>query len=176
MTSQVADATTVRSWLDAMCAELDKLLAEGIEHSEVAMIGIQSGGVHIAERLHQRLNLSLPLGTLNIAFYRDDFSRIGLHPQVTPSQLPFEIENRTVILVDDVLYSGRTVRAALNEIFDYGRPARVILAVLVERTGRELPVCADVTGTRMDLGPGEQVKLNAETLSLEHHSNSSAES
>ena len=93
------------------------------------------------------------------AFNRDDFSRIGVHPTVTPSQLPFEVEDRHLLLVDDILFSGRTIRAALNEIFDYGRPASVTLAVLVDRSGRELPIEAAVTGTRMTLAGDEHVKL-----------------
>lgn len=123
------------------------------------MIGIHTGGVWVAQRLHQRLGLPEPLGTLDIAFHRDDFSRIGMQPQVRPSRLPFDVDDRHVILVDDVLYTGRTVRAALNEIFDYGRPASVLLAVLVDRGGRELPIAADVAGQRLALPPEQQLKL-----------------
>ena len=161
-----ADSATVAAWLDNMAGSLQSLLTD-TPLNDVAMLGIQSGGVRIADMLHQRLDLPTPLGTLNIAFYRDDFSRIGLHPQVTPSELPFEVEERTIILVDDVLYSGRTVRAALNEIFDYGRPARIILAVLVERDGHELPIRADVAGHRLALSESEQVKLHPTELILE---------
>jgi pyrimidine operon attenuation protein/uracil phosphoribosyltransferase len=118
--------------------------------------------------LHKKLQLKDPLGQLNIAFYRDDFSHIGLHPRVTPSSLPFSVENREIILVDDVLHTGRTIRAALNEIFDYGRPARIILAALIERSGRELPFSADVIGKRMSLKANEHVKLSGpEPLALE---------
>ncbi|MEO6697046.1 MAG: bifunctional pyr operon transcriptional regulator/uracil phosphoribosyltransferase PyrR, partial [Gammaproteobacteria bacterium] len=108
--------------------------------SDPLMIGIHTGGVWLAERLHRLLNIHEPLGTLDISFYRDDFTRIGMHPQVTPSHLPFNLDNGHIVLVDDVLYTGRTLRAALNEIFDYGRPASVMLAVLVDRGGRELPI------------------------------------
>lgn len=132
------------------------------------MIGIQTGGVLVARHLHRAMELSSQLGELNIAFYRDDFSRIGLHPRVSPSNLPFSVEDREIILVDDVLHTGRTIRAALNEIFDYGRPARVILAVLIERPGRELPISADVTGKSLSLKPTEHVKLTGpEPLALE---------
>ncbi len=127
--------------------------------NDAVMIGIHSGGVWIANELHQRLKMQAPLGTLDISFYRDDFSRVGMHPEVKPSNLPFEIEDRTIILVDDVLQSGRTIRAALNEIFDYGRPARVILAVLVERSGRELPIRADISATSIALSKNQQIKL-----------------
>jgi pyrimidine operon attenuation protein/uracil phosphoribosyltransferase len=124
-----------------------------------AMIGIHTGGLWIAQRLHALLQLKQPLGALDISFYRDDFTRIGLHPQVKPSYLPFNVYDRHILLVDDVLHTGRTVRAALNEIFDYGRPASVILAVLVERSGRELPIEAAITGQHMDLATGEHIKL-----------------
>ncbi|MEJ2565814.1 MAG: bifunctional pyr operon transcriptional regulator/uracil phosphoribosyltransferase PyrR [Gammaproteobacteria bacterium] len=127
------------------------------------MIGIHSGGVWIAERLHALLGLQEPLGKLDISFYRDDFSRIGLNPAVRPSQLPFTVDGRHIILVDDVLFTGRTIRAALNEIFDYGRPDAVILAVLVDRGGRELPIQADVVGKSMALSAHEHVKLSGPT-------------
>ncbi|MCK9529284.1 MAG: bifunctional pyr operon transcriptional regulator/uracil phosphoribosyltransferase PyrR [Gammaproteobacteria bacterium] len=144
--------------IERMAGDLRILLHRRDVH-EPAMIGIHTGGAWVAEHLHRLLALPTPLGTLDISFYRDDFSRIGMHPQVRPSSLPFEVEDRHIVLVDDVLQSGRTVRAALNEIFDYGRPASVVLAVLVERTGRELPIQADISGVHMQLSPGEQVKL-----------------
>lgn len=132
------------------------------------MIGIHSGGVWIAEELHRRLGLKEPLGKLDISFYRDDFSQIGLQPRVKPSNLPFAVEGRDVLLVDDVLYTGRTIRAALNEIFDYGRPARVLLAVLIERDGRQIPIRADCRGATLELPPGQRVKLTGpEPLRLE---------
>ncbi|KAF0191068.1 MAG: pyrimidine operon attenuation protein / uracil phosphoribosyltransferase [Gammaproteobacteria bacterium] len=123
------------------------------------MIGVHSGGVWVAERLHRLLALDEPLGTLDISFYRDDFTRIGMNPQVKPSNLPVTVDDRHIVLVDDVLYTGRTIRAALNEIFDYGRPASVTLAVLVDRGGRELPIQADITGTRIALRPDQHIKL-----------------
>lgn len=140
---------------------------DGREPASVVMIGIQRGGVWVAHRLHAALDLAEPVGELNIAFYRDDFSRIGIHPSVEPSRLPFDVEARHVILVDDILYTGRTVRAALNEIFDYGRPASVTLAVLIDRGERELPIQPDVIGTTMSLKAHEHVKLiGPEPLSL----------
>ena len=128
------------------------------------MIGIHTGGVWVAKRLHQKLDLTTPLGSIDISFYRDDFSRIGLHPQVKASEIPDDIENRCLILVDDVLQTGRTVRAALNEIFSWGRPAAVQLAVLVERGGRELPIQPDVVGTQLDLAPSQHIKLSGPDL------------
>jgi pyrimidine operon attenuation protein/uracil phosphoribosyltransferase len=124
------------------------------------MIGIHTGGVWIAQRLHQALGLTDPLGQLDISFYRDDFTRIGMHPQVRPSHLPVPVDDRHVVLVDDVLQTGRTIRAALNVLFDYGRPASVMLAILAERDGRELPIEPDVVGLRAHLLAGQQIKLN----------------
>lgn len=142
-----------------MAATLDSLLsARNIE--QPAMIGVHTGGLWVAERLHAALSLSQPLGRLDITFYRDDFTRIGLHPQVKPSHIPFPVEDRHILLVDDVLHTGRTVRAALNVIFDYGRPATVTLAVLVDRGGRELPIQADVVGQSIRLDRDEHVKLS----------------
>lgn len=144
--------------LDQLARDLSELLAA--RHiSDPAVIGIHTGGVWVARRLHTALGCRTPLGELNITFYRDDFSRIGMHPQVKPSNLPFEVEDRHIILVDDVLQTGRTVRAALNEIFDYGRPASVLLAVLVDRSGRELPIQPDVSAMRQELATGAQIKL-----------------
>ncbi len=134
---------------------------------DVLMIGIHTGGVWVAQRLHQLLGLSEPLGTLDISFYRDDFSRIGMNPQVKPSKLPVSVDNKHILLVDDILHTGRTIRAAMNEIFDYGRPASIRLIVLGERSGRELPIQPDVVGQHMPLGPHEHVKLTGpEQLSL----------
>lgn len=150
--------------VDALLGKIAESLTQRMTEQHRAkpvMIGIHTGGVWIAERLRVRLDNLVhdSLGVLNIAYYRDDFTRIGMHPQVQPSQLPFSVTDRHIILIDDVLYTGRTVRAALNEIFDYGRPASVTLATLIDRAGRELPVQADVVGQHLDLAPNEQVKL-----------------
>ncbi len=153
------DSRDVNQLLGQMANNLRSLLASR-SVSAPLMIGIHTGGVWVAQALHKQLALSEPLGTLNISFYRDDFTRIGMHPQVQPSNLPFEIDDRHIILVDDVLHTGRTVRAALNEIFDYGRPASVILAVLIDRGGKELPVCADVVGETITLLADQHIKLN----------------
>lgn len=131
-----------------------------------ALIGIRRGGVDVSRYLHGKLSLAgVPinqdLGELNIAFYRDDFSSMGLHPVVGPSQVPFDIDNRHIILIDDVLGTGRTVRAAMNEIFDYGRPAKISLAVLVQRNGHELPVRADVVGHSVDIDSDQYIDLDA---------------
>ena len=127
--------------------------------ADALMVGIHTGGVWIAQRLHTQLHNRQPLGQLDISFYRDDFSRIGMNPQVKPSRLPTSVDDLHIILVDDILHTGRTIRAALNELFDYGRPAAVTLAVLGERSGRELPIQADVVGRHLSLGEHEYVKL-----------------
>lgn len=162
--------TPLQHDIDLILATMaDKLRAEMTERriDDPVMVGIHTGGVWIAERLHQLLAIDTPIGTLDISFYRDDFSRIGMHPQVKPSNLPFDVDDRHIILVDDVLQSGRTIRAAMNEIFDYGRPASVLLATLVDRSGRELPIQADVSGLAMDLSGNEQIKLSGpEPLTL----------
>lgn len=157
----------IASLLDSMAEQTRRHFEQrGIEQPIV--VGIHSGGVWIAEALRERMGYTRPMGKLDISFYRDDFSRIGMHPQVRPSELPEELDNEHILLVDDVLFTGRTIRAALNELFDYGRPASVTLAVLVERDGRELPVEAAIVGAHMELGTGEQIKLRGpEPLRLE---------
>ena len=143
---------------EQLCARLAGLIRPDL-HPETALIGIHTGGVWVAERLHAALGLKTPLGTMDVSFYRDDFGRTGLHPQLKPSEIPFEVEDRPIIIVDDVLYTGRTLRAAMNEIFDYGRPARIDLAVLVDRGGRELPICARWTAHATELERGHNLQL-----------------
>ena len=127
------------------------------------LVGIHTGGVWLAERLHQALGLQLPLGTLDVSFYRDDFNKKGLRRNVKSSDIPFDIDGCDVIIVDDVLYTGRTIRAAINELFDYGRPSRIRLATLVDRGGRELPVSADFSGADVNVAPGESIELTRDT-------------
>lgn len=134
-----------------------RLAAKGI--TDPTMVGIHTGGAWIAEKLHQALALKIPLGKLDISFYRDDFTRAGMNPQVKPSTLPVNIDDKHILLVDDVLYTGRTIRAAMNELFDYGRPASITLVVLIDRNGRELPIQPDIVGAHMDLAPHEHIKL-----------------
>lgn len=148
--------------IDPLLNNLEAGLRQLIEERQLKqplMIGIHSGGVWVAEAMHQRLNISEPLGLLDISFYRDDFSQIGVHPNVKPSQLPNSIEGRDIILIDDVFYTGRTIRAALNEIFDYGRPNRVVLGVLIERDGKQIPVAPDCAGERLTLSAQQRIKL-----------------
>jgi len=131
-------------------------------------VGIRTGGAWVAEQLHQRLNSEHPLsnhnlGALDISFYRDDFSQRGLNPQVKGSELPDSIEGENIILIDDVLMTGRTIRAAMNELFDYGRPASIHLAVLVDVGRRELPIQADIVGTKIELQDSQLVKIEGPT-------------
>ena len=144
---------------EALCAELVRQLQPRVT-ADTALVGIHTGGAWLAERLHAALGIALPLGLLDISFYRDDFDKTGLHPQIKPSQIPFEVNGRHIVLVDDVLYTGRTVRGAMNELFDYGRPASISLAVLIDRGGRELPVAAQYIGARLDVPPGRMLVLD----------------
>lgn len=127
---------------------------------DAVLVGIHTGGVWVANAINEQLKTPLPMGTLNISFYRDDFTQIGVHPNVGASDIPFNIENKTVILVDDVLYTGRTVRAALNELFDFGRPSNVLLAVLIERDGQELPIKANFVGEHVTLGADQYIQVS----------------
>ena len=148
----------IHDLLNKLEAELKRTIVER-KLINPLMIGIRTGGVWIAEQMHQRLNINEPLGLLDISFYRDDFSQIGVNPNVKPSQLPPHIEGRDIILIDDVFYTGRTIRAALNEIFDYGRPNQVVLAVLIERDGRQIPLCPDCVGASVTLNADQRIKL-----------------
>ncbi len=138
------------------------------ELGDPGMIGIHTGGIWVAEELGKLLDLDLPSGQLDISFYRDDFTQIGVNPQVRPSKIDFDVDGRNIILVDDVLHTGRTIRAAMNEIFDYGRPATITLVTLIERSGRELPIQPDIIGLSPPLGLDDRIKLNGpDPLSLE---------
>ena len=148
----------VETLLSDMTHQLKTLLKDrGIQNP--LMVGIHTGGVWVAKALHKNLKLKDELGTLDISFYRDDFSRIGLHPQVQLSSLPFDVNDQHIILVDDVIESGRTTRAALNELFDYGRPASVILATLITLPNQELPIQANISGTILSLPKTQRIKL-----------------
>ncbi len=143
--------------------------------TEPRFIGIRTGGIWVAQALLEELGSDAALGTLDVSFYRDDFSQNGLHPQVRPSDLPFEIEGQHLILVDDVLMSGRTIRAALNELFDYGRPASVTLVCLLDLDAGELPIRPNVVGATLSLAAHERVKLTGPApLALERQDLASA--
>lgn len=130
--------------------------------ADAGMVGIYTGGAWVAERLHRALGLATPLGHLAVTLHRDDFGRIGLHRESRRSQIPFSVDGREIVLVDDVLHTGRTIRAALNELFDFGRPKAVRLAILTERGKRELPVAPDWLGAKIEVLPDEDLVLSNE--------------
>ncbi|RVU85860.1 bifunctional pyr operon transcriptional regulator/uracil phosphoribosyltransferase PyrR [Leucothrix sargassi] len=153
------DNKRVGSLLSAMQSDLEAYL-ENNNITDPLMVGIHSGGVLVAERLHKAMGLKDELATLNSGYYRDDFSSNGLTAQLKPSSMPLTIDDRHILLVDDVLYTGRTVRAAMNELFDYGRPASITLVVLIDRGHRELPIHAQIVGVTHELGPDEYLKVS----------------
>jgi pyrimidine operon attenuation protein/uracil phosphoribosyltransferase len=128
-----------------------------------AMIGLYTGGAWLAERLHPLLGLKEPLGLMDIAFYRDDYAKEGLKHDPKRTRIPFEVEGREILLVDDVLYTGRTVRAAMNELFDYGRPKSISLVVLADRGGRQLPIAAQYCGAQVEVPGGMRLRLKRAT-------------
>jgi pyrimidine operon attenuation protein / uracil phosphoribosyltransferase len=151
----------------AMARALSRMASEVVERcggaEGLVLLGVQRRGVELAARLAaliaKREGRAVPLGKLDITLYRDDLSAIGPRPVVGPTDIPSAIEGATVVIVDDVLYTGRTVRAALDELADFGRPRRILLCVLVDRGGRELPVQADIVGLAATVAPGERVDV-----------------
>src|SRR6185503_323124 len=137
---------------------------------DAAMIGLYTGGAWLAERLHAMLGLQTPLGLMDIAFYRDDYNKEGLKHDPKRTKIPFDVEGRDLLLVDDVLYTGRTVRAAMNELFDYGRPRSISLVVLADRGGRQLPIEPQHCGAKIEVPAGKRLRLkraDSGKLSLE---------
>ena len=144
---------------EALYSQLERELIPALAGTrQLAVVGIYSGGAWIAERLAKALDVNA-LGYIDVSFYRDDFASRGLKEEVRPSQIAFEVEGATILLVDDVLYTGRTTRAAINTLFDYGRPAKIMLAALVDRGGRELPVAADFVASKVSLPAKQQLVL-----------------
>ena len=143
---------------EALCVRLARELKARVTPA-TAMVGIHTGGAWVAERLHAALGLPEPLGLLDPAFYRDDYAKQGLARDPKRSKIPFAVEGRDLLLVDDVLYTGRTVRAAMNELFDYGRPESISLVVLADRGGRQLPICAQHCGARLEVPSGMRLRL-----------------
>jgi pyrimidine operon attenuation protein/uracil phosphoribosyltransferase len=138
---------------------LEQVRAGLADAPDPAIVGIYSGGAWLAERLAADLDLKGRLGFIDVSFYRDDYAKKGLHPEVKPTQIGFNVDGATILLVDDVLYTGRTTRAAINVLFDYGRPACIRLATLLDRGGRELPVAADFAARHVTLAPGQLASL-----------------
>ena len=142
--------------ITTLCKDLTSLFNSD---DDPVIIGIDTGGYWVAQAVHQYHKPLTQLGRLNISFYRDDFSKAGLHPTVNPSEISENIDGKTVILIDDVLQTGRTIRAAMNELFDFGRPDKIILAVLFDRSGRDLPIQADYCVMNLTLEKNQNVKL-----------------
>ncbi len=157
------DAQDVDRAVRRLGREIAERAAASGAAKDLAIVGIRRGGVHLAQRLRADLALALgsepPLGTLDIALYRDDLAERGAAPVIGPTDVRFPVQGKTIVLVDDVLYTGRTVRAALDEIVDFGRPRRVWLAVLVDRGGRELPIAADFAGARLEVPEEQDVQV-----------------
>jgi pyrimidine operon attenuation protein/uracil phosphoribosyltransferase len=157
----VMEAADVHKTLVRIAAEI---VQQSEDRDRLVLIGIHTGGVHLAKRLQNIINkhfyLNPPVGILDITLYRDDWTRLHTQPLVRPTELPFRIDEQEVILVDDVLFTGRTIRAALDAIIDYGRPRRVQVAVLVDRGHRELPICGQFIGINQKTLPHEQVNVH----------------
>jgi len=154
MTTKLPDAEQL---CDKLAAELRPLVGP-----KSAMIGLYTGGAWLAERLHKLLAMQSPLGLMDIAFYRDDYAARGLKHDPKRTKIPFDVNGAELLLVDDVLYSGRTARAAVNELFDYGRPTSISLVVLADRGGRQLPICAQYCGAKVEVPGGMRLRLNRE--------------
>ncbi len=164
-TNTLLDSRAVARTLRRMADEIVEL-NDGTDN--LVIVGIQRRGVQLAARLvsliAERENVEVPRGALDITLYRDDLQTVGPRPVVGPTHIPGSIDGTCVVIVDDVLYTGRTVRAALDELADFGRPARIMLAVLVDRGGRELPIHADIVGRKVEVAKGERVDLLVKEL------------
>ena len=161
----ILDARALSRALQRMAVEVLEL-AHGTEH--LVLIGIQRRGVELAARIAKLIEedegVVVPRGALDITLYRDDLETVGPKPVIGPTHIPGDLSGKHVVIVDDVLYTGRTVRAALDELADFGRPRRVSLCVLVDRGGRELPIQADIVGKALKIGPGERVDVLVEEV------------
>ena len=146
---------------EKLCEQLAAELKPRIT-PKTGMVGLYTGGAWLAERLHKELRIQNPLGLMDIAFYRDDYAARGLKHDPKRTKIPFDVNGCELLLVDDVLYSGRTVRAAMNELFDYGRPQSISLVVLADRGGRQLPICPQYCGASVDVPAGMRLTLKRE--------------
>lgn len=161
--AQLMDARDLDRTLDRMARQIAEHLDPAAEGGAMALIGMQTRGVHLARRLRAKIKsvegTTLPLGILDTTLYRDDYRIRTSHPEVRVTDIPFDVTSRHVVLVDDVLYTGRTVRAALDALLDLGRPASVQFLVLIDRGHREFPVCADLIGRTVPTTPGEAIRV-----------------
>ena len=144
---------------EALCVALADTMRGHVDPAATVLVGIHTGGVWVAERLHAALGLKNAPGSIDVSFYRDDYSQRGLHANAKTSQIPFDVEGTHIVIIDDVLYTGRTIRAAMNELFDYGRPARIELAVLADRGGRELPIAPTYCPRTLSLPAAQTLAL-----------------
>jgi len=146
----------------------EQLISRHPQLSEMVLVGIRTGGVYLAERLRQKIlqkrGIDLPTGIIDITLYRDDWTRLSETPEVKKTEIHFSIENKNILLVDDVLFTGRTVRAAIDALLDLGRPRRIELAVLVDRGHRELPICADYVGKALEVSRQDSVDVELKEL------------
>lgn len=163
--TRLLDAPALRQTLDRMAGDI---MARTSSEPQLLLVGIQRRGVELSERIAAligaRRGAPPPLGKLDITLYRDDLQAIGPRPVVGETRLPPSLDGVTVVIVDDVLFTGRTIRAALDELADFGRPRRILLAVLVDRGGRELPIQADVIGLVAPTAPGDHVNVRVAEL------------
>ena len=159
------DARQVEVQLQRVCREIAAAFGNT---DSLALVGIRTRGLYLAERLaamlREVLRKDIPLGILDITLYRDDLSELTGSPIVRPTEIPFTLRERTVVLVDDVLFTGRTIRAAMDALQDHGRPERIWLAVLADRGGRQLPIQPDFLGLRLDVPLGQRVAVKVKEV------------
>src|SRR4030043_2052340 len=155
----------VEKALNQIC---EQLLTKHSQLNEMVLVGIRTGGVFLAERLRQKIlqkrGIDLPPGIIDITLYRDDWTRLSQTPEVKKTEIPFSIEDKHVLLVDDVLFTGRTIRAAIDVLLDLGRPRRVELAVLIDRGHRELPIQADYVGKMLETSRQDSINVELKEL------------
>lgn len=162
---------------ETLLAEITAKITEKIQtqlQPNSALVGIHSGGVWLMQRILKSIKQDVPYGTLDAALYRDDYAQRGLKTEPKPSNIAFDVQDKHIILIDDIFYTGRTTRAAMNELFDYGRPASITLAVLINRGGAELPILPNIVGAEIFLKPDQSLQLSQDTkgklhLSLENN-------
>ena len=167
--AQLMDARDLDRTLDRMARQIVELLnPDRREEEKYALIGMQTRGVYLAERLQQKIvaveGINLPVGVLDVTMYRDDFRERLKQPRVQVTRIPFDVYGRHLVLVDDVLFTGRTARAALDALMDRGRPASVRFLTMVDRGHRELPICPDIVGREVPTTAGEEVRVRVEEV------------